>query len=276
MSVVLAVVLVSGIAFGQGQGTWPGPRDTPQRDGLYVQLPAESNRVVWAGTMVAVDSAANAVMASDSTGLVVIGTAQETVNNTLNGGVPLQPWQSGYNNANGNGLLRVRRGAWGWLCPTNAPITRTSIGQICYVLDARTVTTSATTNNIIAGVICDVDTVSGYVYVNTGNIGPQGAATPSSLSVNGNGAFTGTLGVTGASTLHGVTATTLATTGNASLGGTTVAVTNNETVAGTLAVTGAITATAGFVHGTPYHTNSIGGSFTNVYDANGIAVSLNP
>ena len=73
------------------------------------------------------------------------------------------------------------------------------------------------------------------------------------LGVTSNATVGGTLGVTGATTLA-----SLGVTGNATAGGT-LGVTGNATVGGTLGVTGALTATAGIV-GTTTNNNANSGS----------------
>ncbi len=83
--------------------------------------------------------------------------------------------------------------------------------------------------------------VGGNLAVNgvstTGNIN-GGAITGSSLAISGNGSIGGTFGVTGAVTLGATTVSTLAATGNATLGGT-LGVTGATTLAGLTATTGA-------------------------------------
>ncbi len=56
--------------------------DTPSRPGLSLSLPAAAATLIFAGTLVALDAAGNAVPASDATLLVVVGRAVATVDNS--------------------------------------------------------------------------------------------------------------------------------------------------------------------------------------------------
>ncbi|MFZ4394162.1 MAG: hypothetical protein ACOYOU_00890 [Kiritimatiellia bacterium] len=194
---LLAWVLAPGLnAAALGQG-----RDTPQRFGDYVGLTVASNVIVYAGAMVAINTGGYAVPAADTASYSVIGRAEETVDNR---GVAYSATQP----------IKVARGIFRWANGDAA--TDADIGKLAYVTDDQTINKTGGGQNIIAGSIVDVD--SSGVWVDTSRIGPIGAATPSSLAVSG-GATVGT---------------TLAVSGNSTLGGTTVAVTNNATVGGTI------------------------------------------
>jgi hypothetical protein len=134
----------------------------------------------------------------------------------------------------------VSRGIFRW---ANADsIARADIGKIVYVTDDQTVNKTGGGNNIIAGAVVDVD--SSGVWVDTGKIGPIGAATPSSLAVSGNATVGGTLALTGAqtntSTLRVGGALTAAA---AATVGTTLGVTGDTTLSGNASVAKALTVT---------------------------------
>ncbi|NQT91946.1 MAG: hypothetical protein HQ559_04225, partial [Lentisphaerae bacterium] len=197
-------------------------RNTPMRAGDSLYIGVYTNTRLFAGAMVAINSSGYAVPASDSASLNVIGRAQSTVDNRTNA--------EGAGDS-GELSITVRRGTFRWV--NGDSFTDANIGDLAFVEDDQTVQTAASASqDIIAGVIIDVD--SSGVWVDTYDIGAQGASAPSSLAVSGNATVGGTLDVTGASTLGALT-----TTGTTTLGGTTVAVTNNQTVGGTLGVTGA-------------------------------------
>lgn len=177
--VLLALVVVQSIF----AAALSEDRNTPQRDGKMVSLNVASGSVIYAGSMVAVNASGLAVPASDTAGLSVIGRAEEFVDASVTAGLP----------------VTVARGAFRW--ENGNSITDASIGGLAYALDDQTVKTAAVTNWIIAGVIVDVD--ADGVWVDTYNIGSQGAASISTLAASGNATVGGTLGVTGAATLSG-------------------------------------------------------------------------
>lgn len=262
MVAVMAMVALAGDAWATACAA---PRNTPHRTGEKVSLTMASNVIVYAGSMVCVDSSGLANPAADTSGFAVIGMAEQTVDNRTAVYVATKK-------------ITVDRGVFRW---ANADvIAAADIGKIVYVTDDATVNKTGGGQNIIAGSVIDVD--SDGVWVDTAKIGPIGAATPSSLGVSGaatvgttltvtglvrcngglntdGGTFSvadttgntvvgGTLDVTGASTVAAVTASgtvtangALTTKGTTTLGGTTVAVTNNLTVAGTVGVTGIAT-----------------------------------
>jgi hypothetical protein len=58
-------------------------RRTPEREGTRFNFPAAAAAVIWKGGMVAINTAGDAVRASASATLRVVGVAQETVDNTV-------------------------------------------------------------------------------------------------------------------------------------------------------------------------------------------------
>jgi len=228
-------------------------RDTPQRDGYLVSLTAASNHI-YAGSIVCEGGSATAVVGADASGYVVVGRAEEEIDNT---GA----------NYSATATINVRRGTFRWA--NGGSFTDANIGDFAYVSDDQTVTTAASaTYDVIAGVIVDVD--SDGVWVDTFAIGGQGAASVTTLSASGAATLGSTLSVAGAATLTGNgianeldarTATALllgkATATSVTLGASDA----GTTVAGTLGVTGATT----FSNTALAATNAIGGSQLNVY-----------
>jgi len=164
-------------------------RNTPEKDPpKVVSLTVASNVVIYAGSIVCVNSAGKAVPGADSSGYAVVGRAESTVDNRT----------AVYS---ATAKISARKGVFRW---ANADaITIADVGKLVYVTDDATVNKTGGGQNIIAGTVYDID--SDGVWVDTGKIGPSGAATPASLAVSGNSALTGTLAVTGASTLTGNT-----------------------------------------------------------------------
>jgi hypothetical protein len=205
---------------------------TPQRDGSLVSLTQASNHI-YAGSIVAVDSAGKAVPASDATGLKVVGRAEVASDNVT---------AATYSATK---ALNVRRGVFRWA--NGGSFTDAHVGDLAYVADDQTVTTAASvTYDIVAGVIIDVDTDG--VWVDTFAVGGQGAASVTTFTASGTGNITGnatlggTLAVAGATIITGATTITGAVTavGNAAIGGNTIAT-------GTLISTGLVTGVAGFL-----------------------------
>lgn len=196
---VAMVVAIVGFAATWGFATaLTEARDTPQRTGYAVVLGVASNETLWVGAMVAMNSGGYAVPASDATALKVIGRA----NATVVGGT-----------TDGATSATVARGIFRWV--NGDTFTTADVGSLAFVEDDQTVQkAAAATYDIIAGVIVDVD--SEGVWVDTYNIGAQGASAPTTLAVTGNATVGGTLGVTGNATFSG----TSAVTGNATVGGT--------------------------------------------------------
>ena len=149
-------------------------RNTLSRSGAKIQLTMASNVVVYAGSLVCVDSSGLANPAADTSGFAVIGMAEQTVDNRT----------AVYSATK---KITVVRGVFRW---ANADvIVAADIGKIVYVTDDATVNKTGGGQNIIAGSVVDVD--DDGVWVDTAKIGPIGAATPSSLSVSGISTFTG-------------------------------------------------------------------------------------
>jgi hypothetical protein len=219
MKRLILAALVAGCAVDGFAAALTAERDTPQRSGESISATMASNVIIYAGGMVALDSNGLAAPAADTAGHKVIGRARATVDNRT----------AVYSAAK---TIAIDRGVFRW---ANADaIVAADIGQLAYVTDDQTVNQTGGGQAIIAGAIVDVDAVG--VWVDTGKIGPSGAATPSSLAVAGNGTVGGTLAVTGASTLTGNTALG----GTLSVAGTSLLV-GNSIVAGTLTGSNAIT-----------------------------------
>jgi hypothetical protein len=271
-------------------------RDTPELRPVGLVWLTQGSNVIYAGAMVAVNSDGEAAPAADASGYNVIGRAEAYSDNT--GSAYLT-----------NHTINVRAGVFRW--ENGDSITDADIGSLAYVTDDATVQKGASTYNIIAGVIWKVD--SSGVWVDTHDIGAQGASTPSSLAVSGNGTVggnfavtsnttvggnatvAGTLAVTGAVTLAGgitgnvvasgaITGATANVTGNTVVGGN-LNVTGTHTNTGAMRVLGALTVDGAVVFtntvtlsapaGVGTYTNAATG-FTNVFDAGGRLLSHDP
>ncbi len=211
--VVIPVAMVLGTAATDNV-------DTPTRTGNKINLTVKNDEVIYYGTLVATDANGEAVSATDAASQNVVGMALEYVDNADDGE-----------------KIDVLRGVFRFA--NGGSFDASNIGDLAYVEDDKTVTTAAAaTADIIAGVIVDVD--SDGVWVDTFDIGAQGAITPASMAVAGAASVGTTLGVTGVTTCETnlIVAGTLVVS-NATTLGSTVGVTGAATLSSTLAVAGA-------------------------------------
>lgn len=126
--------------------------ETHERDGLERVVPVAANTVIYAGAGVVLDNG-YAAPASEDTGLVTLGRAEETVDNT--GG------------AAGAKSVRVRRGCFRFGNSADSDeITTADIGSDCYWVDDQTVAkTDGSGSRSVAGSIFDVDDDGVWVIV---------------------------------------------------------------------------------------------------------------
>jgi hypothetical protein len=118
--------------------------NTPESSGDFVSLVVKNDEVIFAGTLVALDGNGEAVNASDTTALRVVGRAEESVDNSADGL-----------------SIRVKRGAF-WY--TGSSVTAAHIGLSATVVDNQTVgAPGATTHDIVAGKIVAVDATLGIL-----------------------------------------------------------------------------------------------------------------
>ena len=120
-------------------------RSTPQRDGRSFGRPVAAGTVIFAGSLVALNAAGNAVPGSTATTLVADGRAEETVDNSA-GGI-------------GDRTVLVRKGVFRFANSASTDlITRAEIGDDCWIVDDQTVAkTSGSSTRSVAGRIVDVD-----------------------------------------------------------------------------------------------------------------------
>lgn len=161
-------------------------RDTPERQGSYVQVTAGA--AIPSGVMVAILPATGlAYSAADTATMAVIGRAEKS--------------------AVSNDVLLVKRGVFRW--DNYGAYTKASLGLTCYVSNSVSVqTASDAANDVPAGVIVDYDSIG--VWVDTYNQKVTLTTSVTSLAVSGAATVGTTLAVTGASTLTGVATLTAA------------------------------------------------------------------
>lgn len=126
-------------------------RNTLRRDGVQFNDPVAASTRIFAGSLVCLNAAGNAVPGSLSATLKVRGVAQEHVDNR--------------DGAAGALRIHIRRGVFQFANSASTDeITRADIDSECFIVDDQTVAkTSATDTRSVAGTILDVD--AGGVWV---------------------------------------------------------------------------------------------------------------
>lgn len=128
-------------------------RNTARRDGVHYSDPVAAATVIFAGALVCLNAAGNAVPGATSTTLVARGVAQQQVDNSAG--------------AIGDLRVETRRGVF---CFANSAsgdlITKAEIGDNAYIVDDQTVAkTSGSSTRSVAGVIRDVDTAGVWIEI---------------------------------------------------------------------------------------------------------------
>lgn len=126
-------------------------RDTIERNGSNLNLPAAAAKKFFGGSLVARDGSGNATPGATATTLLGQGRAKETVDNS--GG------------AAGDLTVEIEKGIFRFGNSASADlITRADIGNDCYIVDDQTVAkTNGTSTRSVAGKIFDVDSLGVWV-----------------------------------------------------------------------------------------------------------------
>jgi hypothetical protein len=117
--------------------------DTPARPGNAVSRPVAASTIIYAGTLVAINAAGNAVPAADTAGLKVDGVAEEQVDNS--------------DGSAGDLRINVARGVRRFANSSGNAVTVAEQNKIVYVEDDGTVNKDGGTNHIPAGLCLEVD-----------------------------------------------------------------------------------------------------------------------
>ena len=111
-------------------------RNTPEyENNKFVTLTAGGT--IQQGGMVAVNASGAAVAAADTSGLKVVGRAE--------------------NKAASGEKVKIRMGVFGWDNDITNAVAATDFGKLCYVVDDHTVSIDDQTNAVIAGVVKGID-----------------------------------------------------------------------------------------------------------------------
>jgi hypothetical protein len=127
-------------------------RNTLERSGDSVAHPLAAATIIFAGSLVALDAAGNAVPGSVATTLTAAGRAEEQVDNSAG--------------AAGDLSVLVRRGVFQFKNSAGDPIDRTHIGGTAYIEDDETVSaTDGTGTRSAAGKIIDLDSAGVWIEI---------------------------------------------------------------------------------------------------------------
>lgn len=129
-----------------------GDRDTRRREGVYARYPVAGGVKIYRGGMVCLNASGYAVPAADAPDYKFAGIAVDSVDNS--------------SGSDGDVYIRVIRK--GTFAVSKDSPALTDIGENAYVVDDETVSTAATTNNILAGIVVDIDISAGEVWVEIG------------------------------------------------------------------------------------------------------------
>ena len=135
--------------------TATAPLDINERPGDYVSLPIAAATKIWAGEIIAVNTSGFATFAQDASGLLVVGRAEATVDNTAD--------QTG-----GALSIKLKIGAFQYKNAASGGFTAASQpGTWAYVSDDQTVAASGTTHSIKAGVFIAFVAANNTVWIDT-------------------------------------------------------------------------------------------------------------
>jgi hypothetical protein len=124
--------------------------NTPERPGSTTSYPVAASTKIFAGTLVAINSSGDAVPAANTSGLKVVGRAEETVDNSSGDAGDLN--------------ISVKRGVFRFDNSDSAAVDADDKGKVAYVEDDMTVAETAS-ESIAAGVVLAVD--SDGVWIDT-------------------------------------------------------------------------------------------------------------
>lgn len=127
------------------------PRLLSEKAGATSTAPVAASTKIWQGAIVVMDSGV-AKPGATATGLVVLGVAEETVDNS--GGIA------------GALTITPRRGTFRFVNLSSDALTTADVGKDAYLVDDQTVAkTSATNTRSIAGKVIDVDASGAWIRV---------------------------------------------------------------------------------------------------------------
>ena len=124
-----------------------GPRNTPTRDGVDLELTLAATAVIWQGGMVCVDATGLAIAGKTGVDLVVMGVAQASAQASA-----------------GDATVSVRPGVYRF--GADDQIGQASLGRVVYLVDDETLSaTDGDGTRSPAGVIIDIELAGIWVAI---------------------------------------------------------------------------------------------------------------
>ena len=145
--------------------------NTPERPGLITRVPVAAATRLFAGNLGARDASGNALPASNTAGLQVLGVVVEDADNSAGIAAALG--------------VDLREGTFRFKNSGTNALSKAHVGQTCYVENEETVASTAS-NKIEAGVVAEVESSGVWVRVRRQ---PAAAAAPPAIRA---GSVTGT------------------------------------------------------------------------------------
>lgn len=108
-------------------------RNTAWRDASMISVPVAANAKILAGTMACANAAGFAVPGTSALNLAYLGMADVTIDNT--------------GSTDGAASVLIRRGkAFKWANDGTDPVTQSSLGRPCFIVDNQTVSKTNNSN----------------------------------------------------------------------------------------------------------------------------------
>jgi hypothetical protein len=142
------------------------PINTKRRAGKMLNFPAAAATILYAGTIVALNSSGQAVPAADTSGLRVVGVTPETVDNSAGSAGDLR--------------VDVERGSFLIANSGTDAVDANDAGKLCFIEDDNTVRESKGTHAVKAGRVEEVSSAGVWV-----EIGYESLIVPSADTITG-------------------------------------------------------------------------------------------
>ena len=119
-------------------------RNTPRREGGTITIGVAAGKLIYAGSLVAIDANGYATPGATSTTLKGLGRAEKQADNS--------------SGANGDVTVEVAKGVFQFANDAADPVAASQIGSSCYIVDDQSVAASdGTGTRSVAGTVFDVD-----------------------------------------------------------------------------------------------------------------------
>lgn len=128
-------------------------RNTPYRNGELVPQPVAAATMIYGGHMVALNASGQAVPASATAALTVVGVSDEYADNTAGNAGDVQ-------------VIVRRHKVWSFANSSADAVTQAMVGKACYVVDSTTVAGSSNADaRPVAGTVVAVDADGVWVEI---------------------------------------------------------------------------------------------------------------